>query len=234
VDALARLVAEPERAALFFDVDGTLAPIVPDPDDALVPDATRVELRRLAGRYALVACVTGRSSERAREIVGVDEVEYVGEHGLELEPEAQEWASRVAAFAKIAPWPAEAKPLSLAFHYRNAEDPDAARVTLEGVAAAALDEGLRTRWGRMVLEVLPPVHASKGTGIRRLLERRGLDRALFAGDDTTDLDGFTALDGLDAAVRVAVVSPEGPAELGERADVVVGSTDALVELLRQL
>jgi trehalose-phosphatase len=234
VDALARLVAEPERAALFFDVDGTLAPIVPDPDDALVPDATRAELRRLAARYALVACVTGRSSERAREIVGVDDVEYVGEHGLELEPEAQEWASRVAAFAKIAPWPAEAKPLSLAFHYRNAEDPDAARVTLEGVAAAALDEGFRTRWGRMVLEVLPPVHASKGTGIRRLLERRGLDRALFAGDDTTDLDGFTALDGLDAAVRVAVVSPEGPAELGERADVVVGSTGALVELLRQL
>jgi trehalose 6-phosphate phosphatase len=86
----------------------------------------------------------------------------------------------------------------------------------------------------MVLEVLPPVQASKGTAVRRLLERNGLRRALYAGDDTTDLDGFAALDGLEAAVRVAIVSPEGPAELGERADLVVGSTAAFVDLLRQL
>jgi trehalose 6-phosphate phosphatase len=86
----------------------------------------------------------------------------------------------------------------------------------------------------MVLEVLPPVEASKGTAVRHLLETTGLRRALYAGDDTTDLDGFDALDGLDAAVRVAVVSAEGPAELGARADMVVGSTDTFRELLRQL
>jgi trehalose 6-phosphate phosphatase len=86
----------------------------------------------------------------------------------------------------------------------------------------------------MVLEVLPPVDASKGTAVRRLLETSGLRRALYAGDDTTDLDGFAALDGLDAAVRVAVSSPEGPIELGERADLVVGSPASFLEVLRQL
>ena len=86
----------------------------------------------------------------------------------------------------------------------------------------------------MVLEVLPPVEASKGTAVRRLLGQTGLRRALYAGDDTTDLDGFAALDGLETAVRIAVSSAEGPVELGERADLVVGSPAALLELLRQL
>jgi trehalose 6-phosphate phosphatase len=234
VDALALLASEPGRAALFLDIDGVLAPIVPQPDDASVPEETRAVLRALARRYALVACVTGRASEAAREIVGVPELTYVGEHGLELEPEAEEWAPRIREFAAAAAWETEDKPLTAAFHYRTASDPEEAREVLEDVAAAALDEGFRTRWGRMVLEVLPPVQASKGTAVRRLLERHELRRALYAGDDTTDLDGFAALDGLEVAVRVAIVSPEGPAELGERADLVVGSTAAFVELLRQL
>jgi trehalose 6-phosphate phosphatase len=235
VDALAVIAAEPAKAALFFDVDGVLAPIVARPEDARVPDATRDALARLRDRYALVACVTGRPSAVAREIVGVDGLTYVGEHGLELDPEAEEWAARIHGFAVEVPWvDTEVKPLSVAFHYRTAPDPATAREQLEPVAAGALDLGFRSRWGRMVLEVLPPVEASKGSAVRRLLDQTGLRRALYAGDDTTDLDGFSALDGLEAAVRVAVVSAEGPADLGERADVVVGSTDTFLQLLRQL
>ncbi|MDP9285229.1 MAG: trehalose-phosphatase [Actinomycetota bacterium] len=234
MDPLASIAAEPEQAGLFLDIDGVLAPIVPRPEDARVPDETRAELRRLATRYRLVACVTGRQSSTAREIVGVPDLTYVGEHGLELDPRAEEWGPRIHAFAEEAPWPAERKPLSAAFHYRTARDQGQARATLETVAAAALAEGFRTRWGRLVLEVLPPLDVSKGTAVRSLLEQTGLRRALYAGDDTTDLDGFAALDGLDAAVRVAVVSSEGPSELGRRADLIVGSPDAFLELLRQL
>jgi trehalose 6-phosphate phosphatase len=235
VDALARIAAEPERAALFLDVDGVLAPIVGRPEDARVPDETRTELSRLAGRYGLVACVTGRPTDAAREIVGVQELTYAGEHGLELDPDAARWAERIRGFAAEVPWAElETKPLSLAFHYRTAGDRDAARARLEQVASAALDAGLRTRWGRMVLEVLPPTTASKGTAVRALLASSGLRRALYAGDDTTDLDGFDALDGLEVAARVAVSSAEGPVELGERADVIVGSPEAFLVLLRQL
>ncbi len=231
---LDRLAAEPQQAAVFLDVDGVLAPIVSRPEDARVPDGTRHELERLAGAYALVACVTGRPSAVAREIVDVPALTIVGEHGLELHPDAPAWAERIAAFADATAWPAERKPYTLAFHYRTAEDPEAARAALEEVEAAARAAGLRTRWGRMLLEVLPPIDASKGTAVRHLLGDRGLRRALYAGDDTTDLDGFAALDGLDVAVRVAVASREGPSELAERADLVVESTDAFLDVLRRL
>lgn len=235
MDALARIAAEPELAALFLDVDGVLAPIVARPEDAAVPPGTRAELERLAQRYALVACVTGRPSEDARAVVGVDSLTYVGEHGLELDPSSKQWAGRIHTYAADIPWSdVELKPLSVAFHYRTAPDHERAREQLEPVAVAAIDEGFRTRWGRMVLEVLPPIDASKGSAVRRLLEQTGLRRALYAGDDTTDLDGFAALDGLELAVRVAVSSAEGPVELGERADLVVGSPAAFLEVLRQL
>jgi trehalose-phosphatase len=234
VEALARLAAEPERAALLFDIDGTLAPIVERPEDARVPEETRRELRRLAGAYRLVACVSGRPGAVARELVGVDELVYVGEHGLELDPEADVWAARMREFKDRTAWPDEGKPLSAAFHYRTHPDQDAAEAALRVVAERAVEQGFRTRWGRMVLEVLPPLESSKGTAVRWLLERQGLGRALFAGDDTTDLDAFRALDGLELAVRVAVVSSEGPSALGEAADVLVGGTDELRELLRRL
>jgi trehalose 6-phosphate phosphatase len=234
VEPLDELAAEPRKAALLFDIDGTLAPIVERPEDARVPEETRRELRRLAGLYGLVACVTGRPSAVARQLVGVDEIEYVGEHGLELDPEAELWAGRLRRFKDETAWPDEGKPLSAAFHYRMHPDHEAAEAALRVVAERALEQGFLTRWGRMVLEVLPPLESSKGTAVRWLMERRGLARALFAGDDTTDLDAFRALDGLELAIRVAIVSTEGPNALGEAADVVLGGTGELLELLRQL
>ncbi len=234
MDALARLVAEPRLAAIFLDVDGTLAPIVADPADAGVPEATRAELRRLAARYGLVACVSGRPGDVAREIVGVPDLTYVGEHGLELEQAAAEWAAPIHAFAAKAPWPAEIKPLTAAFHYRGSDDRDGARSLLEEVATAARAEGFRTRWGRLVLEVLPPVDATKRTAVIHLLAAHDLHRALYAGDDTTDLDGFAALDGLELGIRVAVSSAEAPSGLVERADIVVDSPAALGELLASI
>jgi trehalose-6-phosphatase len=86
----------------------------------------------------------------------------------------------------------------------------------------------------MVLELVPPIDANKGTAVRALLARAGLTRALFAGDDTTDLDAFAALDGLDVAVRVAMASPEGPPALRDAADVVLEEPDELLTLLRDL
>jgi trehalose-phosphatase len=156
-DLLARLAAEPRRAAILLDVDGTLAPIVERPEDVRVPEETRQELGRLAGRYALVACVSGRAGADVERLVGVPGVAVVGEHGLELAPEAAEWADRVAAFAAGVDWPAERKPLSVSFHFRRADDEAAARAYLSRVEEAARTEGLVPRWGRMVLEVRPRV-----------------------------------------------------------------------------
>lgn len=234
-DRLLRSLAEkPDEAAILLDVDGTLAPIVARPELAAVPEETRVELRRLAARYSLVACVSGRTGEDAARIVGVEGLVYVGVHGLELSPEAERWRGPLREFAASVDWPVEDKGLSVVFHYREAEDEDAAVAALQRVAARATALGLKTQFGRKVLEVRPPVDADKGTAVRALLEQRGLGRALYAGDDTTDLDAFRGLDGIELAVRIAVASAEGPAELAEAADLVVDGPAELVSVLRQL
>jgi trehalose 6-phosphate phosphatase len=234
---LQQLAAAPAEAGLFLDFDGVLAPIVARPEDAVAPAETRLELTRLVERYGLVAVISGRAGEDVRQRVGVDGVVCVGSHGLEAEPLAERWRRTLAGFAADAPWPAsstEMKGLAVAFHFRDRDDEAAAVVELDEIAEKARDEGLVARYGRKVLEVLPPVGSNKGTAVRRMLEERGLRRALAAGDDTTDLDSFAALDGLDVAVRVAVASAESPPTLLEAADLVVDSTDEFLALLRQL
>jgi trehalose 6-phosphate phosphatase len=233
-DLVGRLSENPAHAAVLLDVDGTLAPIVERPEDARVPDETRRELARLAGLYALVACVSGRPGADVERMLGVQGVAIVGEHGLELAPEAGRWADAIATFAGGVDWPVERKPLSLTFHFRRVDDETAARAYLTRVADAAEAEGLVPRWGRMVLEIRPPVDADKGTAVRALVTRAGVSRALYAGDDTTDLDAFRGLDELELAVRVAVDSGEAPPDLVAAADLVVDGTDGVLALLRAL
>lgn len=236
-ELLGQLAADPAEAGLFLDFDGVLAPIVDRPEDAVPPPETRAELERLVARYALVAVVSGRAGDDVRARLGVDGVVCVGSHGLELEPQADRWRRALAAFAADAPWPpeeVEVKGLAVAFHFRSRDDERQAVRELDSIAERARDEGLVARYGRKILEVLPPVGSHKGTAVRRLLEEHELRRALAAGDDTTDIDSFAALDGLEVAVRVAVASAEAPSALLDAADLRVDSTDAFLALLRKL
>jgi trehalose 6-phosphate phosphatase len=244
-ESLKPLRADPARAAIFCDIDGTLAPIVERADDAHVKEETSVLLGRLGRRYGCVACISGRSAAEARRIVGVGSIAYAGSHGAELlEPGSQtphliaafkSWERRVREFANDRDTPdlrllririEDKGPIS-AFHWRGAADEDAARTHLEGVAQLAEAAGLATHWGRKVLEVRPPVPIDKGQAVRDLVLGSATRTAVFGGDDATDLDAFDALDALvaeerlDAAVRVGVRSDEGPAAIVERADVVV-------------
>jgi trehalose 6-phosphate phosphatase len=234
MERLEQLREAPERAAIILDIDGTLAPIVDRPEDAGVPEGTRGVLRDLVGRYALVAAVTGREGGVGRKLVGVEGIVVIGNHGLELDARAEEWRARLQDFSRALDWPVEDKGLSISLHYRTAADPDAARAALEDVAEQARKQGFKTRFGRMVLEVVPPIDANKGTAVHDLLARASLTRALFAGDDTTDLDAFAAIEQLEVGVKVAVESPEGPEALRDRADIVVAGTGGLVDLLREL
>jgi len=234
---LEHLTAAPDQGALFLDFDGVLAPIVARPEDAYPPEETRNELRRLAERYALVAVVSGRAGDDVRARVAVDGVVIVGSHGLELDRQADRWRQQIVDFASAAPWPEheiELKGLSVALHFRDAADEAAAVLELEAIAETARDAGLMARFGRKVLEVLPPVGSNKGTAVRHLLEGAGLSRALVAGDDTTDLDAFRAVEELEHKVRVAVLSDESPTLLAEHAEIVLGSTEEFLELLKSL
>jgi trehalose 6-phosphate phosphatase len=235
-ELLAPLREAPERGAILLDVDGTLAPIVARPEDAAVPERTRRELERLAERYGLVACLSGRAGADAERVVGVEGIRYVGNHGLELLDGAEALASRIAAFRDAVGRTVEDKGLSLAYHFREAQDEAEARAALEPVATQAEKEGLVARWGRKVLEIRPSVEADKGTAVRTLIREAGVTRALYAGDDTTDLDAFAGLvaAGIEHFVRVAVVSDEGPRELFESADLCVEGPEELAELLASL
>jgi trehalose 6-phosphate phosphatase len=249
--------AEPQRSALLFDVDGTLAPIVVDPGDAAVPSPTASLLEKLEARYALVACISGRRALEARRIVGIDSIAYVGNHGLELlepgaaeaviDPALEPLAAAVTAFAKNA-YSDELKELGVrledkdaiwVFHWRGAPHEEAARTALSGVASEAEREGLVPHWGRKVLEVRPPVAADKGAAVATALDEHPLARALYAGDDTTDLDAFRKLRALASegridALCVGVRSSEGPEAIVREADVVVEGPEGVAELLDAL
>lgn len=255
---LAELRADPSRAGLLFDVDGTLAAIVDDPARAGVPAPTRDALAALAGRYGLVACVTGRPAATARLMVGVDEITYAGNHGLELldpgasEPRpdpaldgreraaAQFVAGLDASALAEAGLGLEDKGPIQAVHWRRAQDPVAAQAAAERIAADAEAAGLIPHRGRMVLELRPLATVNKGTATARLVTAAGVTGAMFAGDDRTDLDAFAALrelvaaGDLERAVCVGVDSAEAPPQLGHEADVTVAGTGELLDLLREL
>jgi trehalose 6-phosphate phosphatase len=257
-ELISPLRADPGASALLCDIDGTLAPIVPDPEDATVPEDTRGVLRQLVGRYALVACVTGRRALEARWIVGVEELVYSGNHGLELlrpgatdpelDPAVADEARRArdfvldldAADVTAAGIRLENKGPIQALHWRGAQDDAKARRQAQRIASAAQATGLVPHWGRKVLEIRPVADIDKGTAVERLLSEHAVELALFGGDDRGDLDAFAALGRmvdsgrLRAAARVGVVSDEAPPELGEWADAVVDGPAGFLELLRTL
>ncbi len=257
MEALRPLTDDPARSALFFDVDGTLSPIVERAVDAQVPKETSQLLGRLSRRYALIACISGRAAADVRRLVGVGGITYVGLHGAELlEPNAArprtsagfaEHMPRVKAFVGQRDTPQlralrvriEDKGPIMTFHWRGAPDEEAALAHVQRLAGEAEAAGLSTHWGRKVLEVRPPVEVHKGQAVRELVERSEPAAALYAGDDVTDLDAFRTLtelagDGALAVVRVGVRSDDGPAEIVEQADVVVDGVAGMQSLLAAL
>src|SRR5947209_12256668 len=83
-DVLRPLTERPDAAAILCDIDGTIAPIVKRAEEAAVPEATSRLLGRIARRYGVVACISGRGAAEARRIVGVGGIAYAGSHGAEL------------------------------------------------------------------------------------------------------------------------------------------------------
>jgi trehalose 6-phosphate phosphatase len=258
-EALAPLIADPARAAVLLDVDGTLAPIVRHSEDAHVPEPTRAPLIAIARRYGLVACVSGRRAATARRIVSLGSINYVGNHGAEIlrggatrpeiDREVGAWSKRVHAFFDEALSDdtlsrlrvrGEDKDAIVAFHWRGAPDDAAAHAALEEVAKRAQSSGLWVHWGRKVLEVRPPVELNKGRGVERLLREADVDNAVYVGDDRTDLDAFASLrtcvaEGrLEAGLCVGVRSDETPEELAEASDLLVDGPPGVRRLLEAL
>jgi trehalose 6-phosphate phosphatase len=254
-ELLGPLRAEPRRTAILTDFDGTLAPIVAHADDAALPSEAREVLVRLIDRYGLVGAVSGRRAADVRARIGLDRIAYAGNHGLELllpgesepspdpslagrEREAAEFIATVESerFSGAGIWVEDKGPIQ-ALHWRGAADDARAEAGARAIAVEAGRAGLEPRWGRKVLELRPVGGGGKDAAVASLLAGEGLDRVVYAGDDRTDVDAFRRLGELReagelvAAVRVGVLSAEGPAEIAAESDVTVEGPAGWVEIL---
>jgi trehalose 6-phosphate phosphatase len=252
--ALRRLF-ETRPAGLLTDVDGTISRITTHTNDATVSPLARRALTRLTGDLDLVAVVTGRAVERARRMVGVAGASYVGNHGLEwlddgvvrtdpaaeaARPQLEAALAAVRAQIRARDLIVEDKRVSVAIHYRLAEQPEqVGRTMLEALRPFVQAGTLRLIEGGLVVNLLPTLAVDKGAAARRLVEQHGLRAVAFLGDDVTDLDAFRALHALRAegtadTLVIGVGSPEGPPEVRAEADLVLEGVGEVERVLAAL
>jgi trehalose 6-phosphate phosphatase len=259
-DGLDAILAHPGRTVIALDLDGTLSPIVPDPDQARAHPGAVPALSALAPKVASVAVVTGRPPEVAVRnggfagVPGLDHLVVLGHYGAErweaatgeliappphpgVDKVRAELPSVLAAVPSSRGSTVEEKGRALAVHTRRAEDPDAAFDALrDPLAELATRHGLIVEPGRMVLELRPP-GMDKGVALTDHVRDTGAVAVLYAGDDLGDLPAFAAVERLRREGIAGVLVASGSAEvteLSDRADVVVDGPGGVVELLGSL
>jgi len=252
---LAAITADPARALIATDYDGTLAPIVADPAAAVPAPGAAAALARLAARAGTVAVITGRAAADAVSLGGLAVVPgliVLGHYG------AQRWQGGVLSEPEVPPGVAavrqalpaalaeagapagtavEDKGTALAVHVRRTADPAAALARLrEPLGRLASRNGLTVEPGRMVLELRPP-GMDKGAALRQLTAERAAGSVLFCGDDLGDLAAFGAITELRAAgvpgCAVASASSETP-QVAAAADLAVDGPAGVVRFLAAL
>lgn len=246
-DVVARFTEHPDDAAIVIDYDGTLAPIVDDPEKALPLDGVPALLDDLAGRYERVAVVSGRPLTFLLDVLPGSLI-LTGLYGLEAlsggkrfdHPQGGSWREVIDDVASLGEvrgpegMLVERKGLSLTLHYRT--HPEIEAQVRDWAMAQAARSGLRCRPARMSFELHPPIDVDKGTAVRNIAN--GVGAICYVGDDVGDLSAFDQLDELAAAgrqtLRVAVRSVESTPELLDRADVVVDGPTGVRDLLQRL
>jgi trehalose 6-phosphate phosphatase len=252
---LAALISQPHRALVAVDFDGTLAPIVDDPEAARAIPAATAALARLAGLAGTVAIITGRPAADAASFAGVTDVPgliVLGHYGRQrwergklstpalpqgLSTARAELPVVLSAVAAAQGTYVEDKGEALAVHTRRAADPRAELDRLRlPLAQLAERTGLALEPGRFVLELRPP-GADKGRAITDLAAARAPGAILFCGDDLGDRPAFAAVRQLRGEGTPGLLVCSGSAEVPElaaEADLVVEGPDGIAELLAGL
>ncbi|MFB7053893.1 trehalose-phosphatase [Streptomyces vinaceus] len=259
-EGLEALLRVPRRSVVALDFDGTLAEIVPDPDQARAHQGAVPALSALAPEVASVAVITGRPAGVAVRYggfagaAGLEHLVVLGHYGAERwdaltgivhAPAEHPGVAAVRAelpgfLDSIGAWRGtwiEEKGRALAVHTRRAADPDAAFAALrEPLAELAARHGLMVEPGRAVLELRPP-GMDKGVALTEYLAETGAEAVLYAGDDLGDLAAYAAVEKLRTdgmpGLLVASGSAEVP-ELSARADLVLGGPADVVAFLAAL
>ncbi|MFI5741310.1 trehalose-phosphatase [Streptomyces anulatus] len=262
-EGLDAVLARPDRAVVALDFDGTLADIVPDPEQARAHPGTVAALAALAPKVAAVAVITGRPAGVAVRyggfagVPGLEHLVVLGHYG------AERWDAVTGTVNAPAPHPGvaavraelpgvlhefdswsgtwiEEKGQAVAVHTRRAQDPQAAFETLRGpLGELAAKHGLIVEPGRLVLELRPP-GMDKGVALATFVAELDAESVIYAGDDLGDLAAFAAVEKLRSegpdgipGLLVCSGSAEVP-ELAERADLSVPGPAAVVAFLAAL
>lgn len=227
------LIARQPTLLVACDYDGTLAPIVSIPSDARADRESLVALRALAHLPSThVAVISGRSLSDLSEMLGeTDGIHLVGSHGSEFDvgfaeeisKEAKDLRDRVLEqLERVAElgggFGIEAKPASIAFHYRNASKEKAAEAVEMIESGCASWEGVHVKHGKMVIE-LGVVNTNKGDALETLRKRLGASACLFMGDDVTDEDAFAMLTGPDVGIKVGPGASAASYRVGDTHDI---------------
>jgi trehalose 6-phosphate phosphatase len=252
-EGLSAITSRPGQALVAFDFDGTLAPIVEDPDSARAQDGAAAALAELARHVGKVAIITGRPAAVAVEyggLSGIAGLVVLGQYGRERwendtlqtpepPPGVAEARVKLPKILRTAPEGVliEDKGHALAVHTRRAAEPEVALERLRGIVAALAERsGLVVEPGRFVLELRPP-GMDKGAALRALVAECGSAAVLYAGDDLGDLAAFDAVEALRdegvPGVKVCSSSDEVTV-LAERADLVVDGPPGVVRLVESL
>jgi trehalose 6-phosphate phosphatase len=254
IPILTDLAAKPGRLGLITDVDGTISPIVDQPDAAQVTPRNRELLSRLESSLPLVAVISGRSAEDVHARLDLPGLVYIGNHGLErwvdgqiqIHPEASRYRpalekARADIQAFLQPGMLlEDKGATLSLHYRQAKQPDQVAIALQPkLQQLANSHGLWLTAGRRVFEFRPPIKIDKGTAFRGLVKEYRLDCALYLGDDTTDITALLAARSLREericqAYGLGVKSDGTPEDLLANADFWIGGVQEVESFLAWL
>jgi len=251
--ALAVLRARP--SALITDVDGTLSPIVSSPQEAEVLPECRGALAKLAGSLDLVAVVSGRQVEDVRRMVGLDQLTYIGNHGLESwsradghQNKAVSYTSTMAGVLRMLKDKLkslegihlEDKGTVVSIHYRTSPQPASARqVIFEAIEETPAISGLAIKEGKKVIEIRPPLAINKGTAVTELAKAYRLKGILYLGDDLTDIDAFRVIRELHETgdilgLSVGVGGTEATDELAAASDILLPGPEAAARFLQVL
>ncbi|MFG2294064.1 trehalose-phosphatase [Streptomyces sp. NPDC048603] len=259
-EGLEALLRAPRRSVVALDFDGTLADIVPDPDQARAHPGAVPALSELAPKVASVAVITGRPAGVAVRYggfagaPGLEHLVVLGHYGAERwdavsgsvqAPAEHPGVAAVRAelpgyLDSIGAWQGtwiEEKGRALAVHTRRTEDPAAAFAALrEPLAELAQKHGLMVEPGRAVLELRPP-GTDKGVALTEYLAEVDAEAVVYAGDDLGDLAAYAAVEKRRTDGRPGLLVCSGSAEVPElaaRADLILGGPGEVVVFLSAL
>lgn len=241
---------------LITDIDGTISHIAPRQEDARISEQCRKSLVKLTSHLHLLAFITGRSSTNAKDMIGIQNALYLGNHGLDrfygktietdqrceqFIPYMQMLLRQLGPTLNTNGVVIEDKGVSVGIHYRQCDEPAVARKHILDTLYQITDlEAITITEGKKIVEIRPNIGTNKGTSLKRLMEEFDLRGILYLGDDIADVEAFKTLRRLtmpntgNIGLAIGVLGDESVDGLDQEADMLLTGVEETEQLLESI